>query len=68
MSAKIAINGFDRISRLVLRAMIECHKDDLTVVAINDMADFQTAHPELSHPQRLCGEPSDFFVSFVSSW
>ena len=68
MSAKIAINGFGRIGRLALRAMTEQHKDDLTVVAINDMADFATAHPELSHPQRLCGEPSDFFVSFVTSW
>jgi len=42
MSAKIAINGFGRIGRLALRAMIERHKDDLNVVAINDMADLHT--------------------------
>jgi len=42
MSAKIAINGFGRIGRLALRAMIERHRDDLNVVAINDMADLHT--------------------------
>jgi len=42
MHAKVAINGFGRIGRLALRAMIERHKTDLTVVAINDMADLRT--------------------------
>ena len=42
MIAKVAINGFGRIGRLALRAMIERHKDDLAVVAINDMADLHT--------------------------
>ena len=42
MSAKIAINGFGRIGRLALRAMIERHRDDLNIVAINDMADLHT--------------------------
>src|SRR6266508_196635 len=42
MSAKIAINGFGRIGRLNLSAMIERHRDDLNVVAINDMADLRT--------------------------
>ena len=42
MHAKVAINGFGRIGRLALRAMIERHKNDLTVVAINDMADLRT--------------------------
>ena len=42
MYAKVAINGFGRIGRLALRAMIERHKNDLTVVAINDMADLHT--------------------------
>ena len=42
MHAKLAINGFGRIGRLALRAMIERHKTDLTVVAINDMADLRT--------------------------
>ena len=42
MSTKIAINGFGRIGRLALRAMLERHKQELTVVAVNDMADLQT--------------------------
>lgn len=42
MSAKIAINGFGRIGRLAPRAMTERHRDDLNVVAINDMADLHT--------------------------
>ena len=42
MAAKVAINGFGRIGRLGLRAMIERHKKDLIVVAVNDMADLHT--------------------------
>src|SRR5688572_22236930 len=42
MSARIAINGFGRIGRLSLRAMLERHHDDLDIVAINDMADLHT--------------------------
>jgi len=43
MSAtRIAINGFGRIGRLALRAMIERHKEDFNVVAVNDMADLKT--------------------------
>ena len=37
MSARIAINGFGRIGRQFLRAVLECHPD-LEVVAINDLA------------------------------
>jgi Glyceraldehyde 3-phosphate dehydrogenase, NAD binding domain len=39
MPTRLGINGFGRIGRLALRAMIERHKENLTVVAINDMAD-----------------------------
>src|SRR2546428_4654372 len=42
MAARVAINGFGRIGRLGLRAMIERHKKDLIVVAVNDMADLHT--------------------------
>ncbi len=41
MTTRIAINGFGRIGRLCLRAMLERHKN-LSVVAINDMADLET--------------------------
>ena len=37
MTVKVAINGFGRIGRLVLRAMVESGRDDLTPVAINDL-------------------------------
>jgi glyceraldehyde 3-phosphate dehydrogenase len=37
MSVKVAINGFGRIGRLVLRAMIESGRDDVVPVAINDL-------------------------------
>ncbi len=37
MTVKVAINGFGRIGRLVLRAMIESGRDDLEAVAINDL-------------------------------
>lgn len=42
MTARVAINGFGRIGRLGLRAMLERHKQELNVVAINDMADLAT--------------------------
>ena len=37
MTVKVAINGFGRIGRLVLRAIIESKRDDINVVAINDL-------------------------------
>jgi glyceraldehyde 3-phosphate dehydrogenase len=37
MPVKVAINGFGRIGRLVLRAMIESGRDDVVPVAINDL-------------------------------
>src|ERR687892_356547 len=42
MTARIAISGFGRIGRLVLRTMLERHKNGMTVVAVNDMADLKT--------------------------
>ena len=38
MAHKIAINGFGRIGRCVLRSLIENEIDDVEVVAINDLA------------------------------
>ena len=37
MVAKVAINGFGRIGRLVLRAILELGRKDIEVVAINDL-------------------------------
>ncbi len=36
---KVAINGFGRIGRLVLRAILEQGRSDIEVVAINDLGD-----------------------------
>tara|TARA_B100001123_G_C15304928_1_gene1022323 strand:+ start:981 stop:2000 length:1020 start_codon:yes stop_codon:yes gene_type:complete len=37
MSVKVAINGFGRIGRLVLRAILESNRNDISVIAINDL-------------------------------
>ncbi len=37
MSLKVAINGFGRIGRLVLRAILENRRSDIDVVAVNDL-------------------------------
>ncbi|MGI4806983.1 MAG: glyceraldehyde 3-phosphate dehydrogenase NAD-binding domain-containing protein, partial [Janthinobacterium lividum] len=37
MAVKVAINGFGRIGRLVLRAIIERGNEDVVPVAINDL-------------------------------
>jgi glyceraldehyde 3-phosphate dehydrogenase len=42
MVAKIGINGFGRIGRLCLRSIRERHENELSVVAVNDMADLTT--------------------------
>jgi glyceraldehyde 3-phosphate dehydrogenase len=41
MTLKVAINGFGRIGRLVLRAIAEQKRQDLQIVAINDLADIE---------------------------
>ena len=43
MAVKVAINGFGRIGRLVLRAMVESGRTDVETVAINDLADVETS-------------------------
>jgi glyceraldehyde 3-phosphate dehydrogenase (phosphorylating) len=42
MSVKVAINGFGRIGRLVLRALVEQGRDDIEVIAINDLGPVET--------------------------
>jgi glyceraldehyde 3-phosphate dehydrogenase len=42
MTVKIAINGFGRIGRNVLRAVIESHEKEIKVVAINDSGPMKT--------------------------
>src|SRR5712675_1236810 len=42
MVAKVAINGFGRIGRLVLRGILESGRKDIEVVAINDLGPVET--------------------------
>ena len=42
MVTRVAINGFGRIGRLVLRAIIESKRRDLVVVAVNDLGPVET--------------------------
>jgi glyceraldehyde 3-phosphate dehydrogenase (phosphorylating) len=42
MSVRVAINGFGRIGRNVLRAIAEAGRTDIEVVAINDLAPVET--------------------------
>ena len=42
MAVRVAINGFGRIGRLVLRSIIEHARQDIEVVAINDLGPVET--------------------------
>jgi glyceraldehyde 3-phosphate dehydrogenase len=42
MAVKVAINGFGRIGRLVLRAIAESGRKDIEVVSINDLGPVET--------------------------
>ena len=49
MTVKVAINGFGRIGRLVLRAIHESGRNDIQVVAINDLGPVKTNAHLLKH-------------------
>ena len=42
MTTRIGINGFGRIGRQSLKAMLERYPRDLEVVAVNDLTDTKT--------------------------
>ena len=42
MATRVAINGFGRIGRLVLRALLESKRDDFEIVAVNDLGPVET--------------------------
>src|ERR1700742_4310000 len=42
MTVRVAINGFGRIGRNVLRAIVESGREDIEVVAINDLGPVET--------------------------
>ena len=42
MTVRVAINGFGRIGRLVMRAMLENNREGIEVVGVNDLADAES--------------------------
>src|ERR1700761_5279483 len=42
MALRVAINGFGRIGRLVLRAIVESKRQDIVVVGVNDLGPVET--------------------------
>jgi glyceraldehyde 3-phosphate dehydrogenase len=42
MSVRVAINGFGRIGRNILRAVVEAERKDIEVIAVNDLAPVET--------------------------
>jgi glyceraldehyde 3-phosphate dehydrogenase len=49
MAVKVAINGFGRIGRLVLRALVESGRTDIQVVGINDLGPVKSNAHLLKH-------------------
>ena len=41
MTVRVSINGFGRIGRNILRAIIESGRDDIIVVGINDLGSIE---------------------------
>jgi glyceraldehyde 3-phosphate dehydrogenase len=72
MATKIAINGFGRIGRCIVRAMVERKIKDLDLVAINDLTDaktlahlynFDSVHGRAQYPAKPLDGAIDFGTS-----
>ncbi|MAU51228.1 MAG: type I glyceraldehyde-3-phosphate dehydrogenase [Roseovarius sp.] len=68
MTTTLAINGFGRIGRNVLRALLESGREDLEIVAINDLGpvetnahllEFDSVHGRFPGPVTVTGETID---------
>ncbi len=68
MTLKVAINGFGRIGRLVLRAIVESGRKDIEVVAVNDLGPVETnahllrydsVHGRFPHEVTVSGDTID---------
>jgi glyceraldehyde 3-phosphate dehydrogenase len=68
MTVRVAINGFGRIGRNILRAIIESGRKDIEVVAINDLAPIETnahllrfdsVHGRFPHEVKVSGDTMD---------
>jgi glyceraldehyde 3-phosphate dehydrogenase len=65
MAVRVAINGFGRIGRLILRAIIETGRKDIQVVAVNDLGPidtnahllrFDSVHGRFPMPVKVSGD------------
>jgi glyceraldehyde 3-phosphate dehydrogenase len=68
MTVKVAINGFGRIGRNILRAIIESGRTDIVVVALNDLGPVETnahllrhdsVHGRFPHEVKVSGDTID---------
>jgi len=68
MPVRVAINGFGRIGRLVLRAIVETGRNDIKVVAVNDLGPVETnahllrrdsVHGKFPHEVKIDGDTID---------
>jgi glyceraldehyde 3-phosphate dehydrogenase len=68
MAVRVAINGFGRIGRLVLRGIIESGRTDIEVVGINDLGPIETnahllrydsVHGRFPHEVTVSGDTMD---------
>ena len=63
MSVRVAINGFGRIGRNILRAIVEAARDDIIVVGINDLGPVETNAHLLKYDSVHGKFPADVKVS-----
>jgi len=65
MAVRVAINGFGRIGRLILRAIVETGRKDIIVVAVNDLGPpetnahllrYDSIHGRFPHPVTVDGD------------
>ena len=63
MSVRVAINGFGRIGRNILRAIVESARDDIIVVGINDLGPVDTNAHLLRYDSVHGKFPADVKVS-----
>jgi glyceraldehyde 3-phosphate dehydrogenase len=68
MTVRVAINGFGRIGRNILRAIVESGREDIEIVALNDLGPVETnahllrydsVHGRFPHPVKVAGDTID---------
>ena len=74
---KIGINGFGRIGRLILRALLENYSNKIQVVAINDLGSIETnahlikydsTHGVLSHDVKTSKDGFNILNQNIKVW